>query len=39
VGDGRTSIFFHTKFEKEPWVEIDRARRPRFSLVVVKNRR
>jgi hypothetical protein len=38
-GNGRTSIFFHTKDEPEPWVEIDLGSSTRFGEVVVHNRR
>src|SRR5579871_784723 len=38
-GEGSTAIFFHTKLEKEPWVEIDLGAPTLFSKVVVRNRR
>jgi hypothetical protein len=38
-GNGRTSIFFHTRDEPEPWVELDLGPAARFSEVVVHNRR
>ncbi len=37
-GGNRTSIFFHTVEEENPWVQIDLAEKTRFSAVTVKNR-
>ena len=37
-GGARTSIFFHTNFENEPWVEVDLLQPTKFSAVTVRNR-
>ena len=37
-GGARTSIFFHTNFENDPWVEIDLLVPTKFSAVTVRNR-
>jgi F5/8 type C domain len=38
-GNGRTAIFFHTRDEFQPWVELDLGEPTRFSEVAVYNRR
>jgi hypothetical protein len=38
-GEASSSIFFHTNFENQPWVEIDLGAPTTFSSVVVRNRR
>jgi hypothetical protein len=38
-GDGRTAVFFHTRQEDQPWMEIDLGAPTRFSAVAVYNRR
>lgn len=37
-GGGRTAVFFHTKDDDQPWVEIDLRAPTRFSEVIVFNR-